>query len=69
MNLASRLQGEAGTGETLICPATVEAARGRIDCTPAGERAIKGSDRPVAVHRLHAVGRIAEPSERPLIGR
>ncbi|MGE3931720.1 MAG: adenylate/guanylate cyclase domain-containing protein [Rhodospirillaceae bacterium] len=69
VNLASRLQGEAGAGETLVCAATVEAARGRIDCAPAGERQIKGLDRPVGVHRLHAVGRIAEPTDRPLVGR
>jgi class 3 adenylate cyclase/DNA-binding NarL/FixJ family response regulator len=51
VNVASRLQGEAGGGEIVATASTVEAADG-IDCEPIGMRHVKGREEAVEVFRV-----------------
>ena len=52
VNLASRLQDKANTGETLMSHAVYGAVSGLADCTPMGEIEVKGFQEPVQVWRL-----------------
>ena len=51
VNVASRLQGEAGPGEVVATATTVAAADG-ISCEPLGPRTVKGREEPVEVFRV-----------------
>lgn len=70
VNLAARLQGLAGPGETLISGSVQRQLAGRFATTRLGPRKLKGIERPVEVWRIDAA---LEPSgERrgtPFVGR
>jgi len=51
-NLAARLCGEAKGGEILLAPRVAAALDGSIGVEPAGELALKGLARPIAVSRV-----------------
>src|SRR5204863_5061994 len=51
VNVASRLQSIAGSGEILIGPETAAMVKGRFDLTDLGERELKGRREPVHVRR------------------
>ena len=51
-NLAARLCGEAKGGEILVAPRVAAALDGSIAVEPAGELALKGLARPIAVSRV-----------------
>jgi class 3 adenylate cyclase/DNA-binding NarL/FixJ family response regulator len=55
VNVASRVQGEAGAGEVVATGATVAAA-GEVSCEPIGVRTLKGREEPVEVFRVVGVG-------------
>jgi class 3 adenylate cyclase/tetratricopeptide (TPR) repeat protein len=56
VNLASRLQGMAGPGQTLISEAVYRAVAARLDCDPLEAVAVKGLDKPVRVWRVKSLG-------------
>jgi class 3 adenylate cyclase/DNA-binding NarL/FixJ family response regulator len=53
VNIASRLQSEAGAGEIVATDATISAAPA-IECEPVGSRHVKGREEPVQVFRVLA---------------
>jgi len=55
VNVASRLQSEAGGGEIIASASTVRAADG-IECEPVGLRQVKGREEPVEVFRVRVGG-------------
>jgi adenylate cyclase len=55
VNVASRLQSEAGGGEIVASATTVAAADG-IPCEPIGQRVVKGREEPVEVFRVLVQG-------------
>jgi class 3 adenylate cyclase/tetratricopeptide (TPR) repeat protein len=75
VNTASRLQSAASPGTVLVGEATYRAASGAIAFEPAGERVLKGKERPVEVWQ--AVGVVARRGgegrspiiEPPFVGR
>ncbi len=74
VNLAARLQGLAGPGETLISEALYREVSGRFRAVALGPQALKGIDRPVAIWRvegsLDASGQaIGEGRGTPFVGR
>ena len=54
VNLASRLQDQAGPGETLISDSLFRAIAERVSCEAVGEIAMKGLDEPVRVWRVRS---------------
>ncbi|MFZ5481201.1 MAG: adenylate/guanylate cyclase domain-containing protein [Myxococcota bacterium] len=68
VNLASRLDGLARGGETLVSDELLRAVRGRVDAEALGPVSIKGLAAPVEVWRLRGV-RDVDEGERPLVGR
>jgi class 3 adenylate cyclase len=52
VNLAARLVGEAGPGETVLSDAAWRAVAGRVRAQPLGERVLKGIARPQLLWRL-----------------
>jgi class 3 adenylate cyclase len=70
VNLASRLTDEAGAGEVLISDAVRRALADRLECTEAGELAVKGFAEPIRAWRLLGIRPSAEPTgRRALVGR
>ena len=55
VNVASRLQSIAGSGEVLIGPETAAMVKGRFALTDLGERELKGRREPVHVRRVDAL--------------
>jgi class 3 adenylate cyclase/DNA-binding NarL/FixJ family response regulator len=51
VNVAQRLQSEAGAGEIVAAASTIAAAPG-IECVPIGPRVVKGREEPVEVYRV-----------------
>ena len=65
VNVASRLQSLAGSGEIMIGPETRALVRNRFELTDLGERELKGRREPVRVSRVDGVAAInATPSRR-----
>jgi adenylate cyclase len=60
VNLAQRLQAEAGAGEILATAATVKAAPG-FPAQPIGSRQVKGRKEPVETFRVSAAAEAEEP--------
>ena len=56
VNLAARLQTEAGVGQVLVSPTTAQRLAGSADLRPIGERRLKGKAEPVAAFELVAIG-------------
>ena len=70
VNLASRLQDQAGPGETAISSAVYRAAGDQFECEARGEVKIKGLSAPTGVWRLVGYSKSDEISEsRPIVGR
>ncbi len=68
VNLASRLDGLANPGETLIAEAVQRAVADHVECEPCGEVRLKGLNRPVRVWR--AKGLLVSGVRRgPFVGR
>jgi len=72
VNLASRLDGLANPGETLIADAVRRAVEGQVDCEPLGEVRVKGLDEPVRVWRARSLldsGASVDGGRGPFVGR
>jgi class 3 adenylate cyclase/tetratricopeptide (TPR) repeat protein len=74
VNLAARLQAEAGTDEILLGPAAVRLVRGRVETEPLEPLVLRGWRDPVAASRVVCAvdpGRAFEPRslQVPLVGR
>jgi class 3 adenylate cyclase/tetratricopeptide (TPR) repeat protein len=70
VNLASRLQDKAQSGETLISDALHHALADRIDCDRMDDVAVKGLDAPVRVWRVKSLrAREAAPAPVAFVGR
>jgi class 3 adenylate cyclase/tetratricopeptide (TPR) repeat protein len=70
VNLAARLVGAAGAGETLVADRVRTALAGRCACDALGERQFKGIDAPVRVWRLRGLAGETTPDNRsPFVGR
>jgi class 3 adenylate cyclase/tetratricopeptide (TPR) repeat protein len=70
VNLASRLDGLAGAGETLISDAVYKAVSALVEAEDAGETAVKGLDGPVRVWRLRGLADSGHDKSRlPFVGR
>lgn len=72
VNLASRLDGLADPGETLIAEAVQRAVAGHVDCEPLGEVRLKGLEGPVRAWRAKGLlGTRASdgPGRSPFVGR
>jgi class 3 adenylate cyclase/tetratricopeptide (TPR) repeat protein len=70
VNLASRLDGLAEAGQTLIAEAVHRAVAHAVDCESLGEVAVKGLDKPVRVWRARGLAGEAQAAARgPLVGR
>jgi class 3 adenylate cyclase/tetratricopeptide (TPR) repeat protein len=70
VNLASRLEGLAKAGETLISDAVYKAVTALVEAEDAGEATVKGIDKPVRVWRLLSLADSARDKLRlPFVGR
>jgi len=70
VNLASRLDGLAEAGQTLIAEAVQRAVAQAVDCEALGEVPIKGLDKPVRVWRARGLAGEAQAGARgTLVGR
>ena len=69
VNLAERLTGRAGAGETLLSDALRQTHGGRLDCEVLDELAVKGIDRPVRAWRLRGLRQRPAEEGRPFVGR
>jgi class 3 adenylate cyclase/tetratricopeptide (TPR) repeat protein len=70
VNLAARLDGLAGAGETLIADAVYRAVSGQVEADDAGETTVKGLDGPVRVWRLRGLADSGHDKSRlPFVGR
>jgi class 3 adenylate cyclase/tetratricopeptide (TPR) repeat protein len=56
VHLASRLEGLANAGTTLLSPSTLALAEGLIDVRPLGPTTVKGLEQPVEVFELRGAG-------------
>ena len=70
VNLASRLQGQAGPGETLISDALYRSIAERVECEKLAEVAMKGLEEPIPVWRVRSLYRANEGRARAaFVGR
>lgn len=70
VNLASRLQDKAGSGETLVSDAVHEQVAGKLRSEPVGEVEVRGLERPVGVWRVLGLEEVAiGGGDRPFVGR
>jgi class 3 adenylate cyclase/tetratricopeptide (TPR) repeat protein len=69
VNLAARLQGAAGSGETLISDAVHQAVERSMTCEDCGEIAVKGIVKPVRIWRAAALLAIREGGTSAFVGR
>jgi class 3 adenylate cyclase/tetratricopeptide (TPR) repeat protein len=77
VNLAARLQQEAGAGEILIGPGAARLVRDHIELEPVGPLALRGWEHPVAAHRVVCAteqnawdrGALIRGLSSPLVGR
>ena len=64
VNIASRLESQAGPGEILISRAVYDQVKAHVDCTYLGERPLKGKSGPVPIWRVEGVTtRQSQPEE------
>jgi len=69
VNLAARLVGEAGRGETVLDAAAWRAVSGRVLATSLGDRVLKGIARPQHLWRLEGLREAATVGRLPFVGR
>ncbi|MBE9556613.1 MAG: tetratricopeptide repeat protein [Proteobacteria bacterium] len=70
VNLASRLEGLAGAGETLISDPVFRAVSTQVEADDAGETTVKGLDGPVRIWRLRGLADSGHDKSRlPFVGR
>ncbi len=72
VNLAARLQQEAGPNEILVGPAAVRLLRGRVELEPVVPLELRGWREPVAAQRAVCAVELSEPVRSlsaPLVGR
>lgn len=69
VNLAARLVGEAGRGETMMSEAVWRLVASRVRATEMGERSLKGIARPQRFWRLDGLGEGAASTRLPFVGR
>lgn len=73
VNVAARLEQNAGAGNILIGPVTLAAIGPAVQAEPVGPLRLKGKEEPVLAHRLLGVGRddpeLGRRFDLPLIGR
>lgn len=69
VNLAARLVGEAGPGETMMSEAVWRAVAQRVHATAMGERALKGLARPQRFWRLESLADSVASNRLPFVGR
>jgi class 3 adenylate cyclase len=70
VNLAARLVGAAGPGETLVSDGVYRALSGRGMCDGLGEMQLKGIDAPTRVWRLRSISsELLSASGSPFVGR
>ena len=70
VNLASRLQDEAGPGETFLSPEVKREVTSRFECSLVGEVSVKGLDNPVRAWRLIGLSQEAAIQQRSrFVGR
>jgi class 3 adenylate cyclase/tetratricopeptide (TPR) repeat protein len=68
VNLAARLDAQAGAGETLVSESVYRTVQALTDTTDLGERAVKGFAAPVRVYRIASLNP-ATVARMPLVGR
>jgi adenylate cyclase len=59
-NLAARLCAEAASGQILVSQKVHARIEGRVEAEPAGELALKGFSKPVGVHSILSIRRVAQ---------
>lgn len=69
VNLASRLDGLAGAGETVVSSGIYRALTTLVDATSAGEVTVKGLAEPVRVYKVRSIGDAQPEFRSPLVGR
>jgi class 3 adenylate cyclase/ATP/maltotriose-dependent transcriptional regulator MalT len=72
VNLAARLQAEAGANEILVGPGAARLLRDRVDLEPVGPLELRGWREPVAAQRVLCAAELGEPVRglsAPLVGR
>jgi class 3 adenylate cyclase/tetratricopeptide (TPR) repeat protein len=72
VNLAARLQREAGPNEILVGPGAARLLRSRVDLEPVGPLTLRGWREPVPAHRVLCAVELGEPVRglsAPLVGR
>lgn len=69
VNLASRLDGLAGAGETVVSSGIYRALASLVEASSAGEVAVKGLAEPVRVYKVRSIGEAQPEFRSPLVGR
>jgi class 3 adenylate cyclase/tetratricopeptide (TPR) repeat protein len=69
VNLASRLDGLAGAGETAISAGVERAVAGLVDAEPVGEVTVKGLGEAVRVYKVRGLREAQHDFRAPLVGR
>lgn len=69
VNLASRLDGLASAGETVVSSGIYRALASLVDASSAGEVAVKGLAEPVRVYKVRSIGEAQPEFRSPLVGR
>ncbi len=69
VNLASRLDGLAGAGETVVSAGVQRAVARLVDAESVGEVSVKGLSEPVRVYKVRGLGPARPRFQAPLVGR
>jgi class 3 adenylate cyclase/tetratricopeptide (TPR) repeat protein len=69
VNLASRLDGLASAGETVVSSGIHRALASLVEATSAGEVSVKGLAEPVRVYKVRSIGEAQPEFRSPLVGR
>ena len=69
VNLASRLDGLASAGETVVSAGIYRAVSALVEASSAGEVSVKGLAEPVRVYKVRSIGEAQPEFRTPLVGR
>lgn len=69
VNLASRLNGLASAGETLVSDAVFRDIGDQLDCEEVDNVTVKGIDRPIRIWRVNSLSGGLQKNLRPFVGR